>query len=126
MGKSRIAADGKELEWAIQDSYVKAAGQLGMALVPIVLEFHKGNAQGGKTFMTKGIPDTLVFYRKQGTTEYRRLWIEFKKHDGVVSPAQNAMIRALRMVGEDVLVCYDSKSAIDALTERVGLVNQRR
>lgn len=127
MARNRVGTDGRELEWSIQDRYVKSAEGLGLSLVPMVLEFHKGNAAGGKTFMTKGIPDTRTTYMKLGDTSAAyHVWIEFKRHNGKVSPDQAALHKRMRLQGEDVIVCYSAEEAINALADRIGLVDQRR
>lgn len=121
-----MGTDGQELEWSIQDRYVKNAQLLGSRLVVMVLEFHKGNAAGGKTFMTKGIPDTRTTYMQLADTTYRHLWIEFKRHNGKVSPDQASLIARMKRQGEDVIVCYSTEEALQALGARIGLVSQRR
>ncbi len=124
MARNRIGADGHELEWSIQDRYFAKTKELTNLYVPLCLEFHKGNAAGGKTFMTKGIPDTLTFYRKliserrTSDTVYE-VYIEFKRHNGVISPDQKVMIATLKALGKDVLVCYDAETAMQELGNRI-------
>jgi hypothetical protein len=118
-----MGTDGHELEWSIQDRYVTATKQLGRKHVPMLYEFHKGNANGGRTFMTKGTPDTLTFYRVGD--KVHQLWIEFKRHNGKVSPDQESVIATMREIGQDVIVCYSAEEAINALSQRLGLVNQK-
>lgn len=117
MPRKREGTDGELLEWAIQGDYKKSAEKLGKHVIAKVIEFHKGNANGGRTFMTDGVPDTMTLYKWQG--KWCQLWIEFKRHNGHLSDSQKDMIDLLYFCGVDVIVCHDEKSALDALQYRL-------
>ena len=135
MAKSRFGTDGELLEWAIQSDYVESVKTLPERYIPryvdkkgnsqpLLFQHHLGNAAGGKTFMTDGVPDTATFYiGKDGRTGI--FYIEFKRHNGKVSPAQQAIIDAMTRAGADVEVHRSAKTAFDALLKRIGLVDQK-
>lgn len=135
MARNRYGTDGELLEWAIQSDYAESVKTLPERYIPryvdkkgnsqpLLFQHHLGNAAGGKTFMTDGIPDTATFYvAKDGKSGI--FYIEFKRHNGKVSPAQQVIIVAMLSAGFDVEVHRSAKTAFDALLRRIGLVDQK-
>lgn len=132
MPKSRYGTDGELLEWAIQSDYFESVKTLPERYIPrytskkgerlpLLFQHHLGNAAGGKTFMTDGIPDTATFYI---TTDGKPgiFYVELKRPGGKLSPSQKAIIACMQAAGFDVEVHYSAKTAFDALLKRIGLL----
>ncbi|MCC6192092.1 MAG: VRR-NUC domain-containing protein [Anaerolineales bacterium] len=70
-----------------------------------------------------GVPDTHLPVPRGG---YAGLWIEFKHGRNTLSPEQREWVAALEGLGHCVRVCRDSRQAIAATEDFLGLPDELR